>query len=200
MAQKQRKVFDIVSKGVVYGDFEDTPNPELDTTVPKSTSLGEYQPTQTHGHRADSSTRLITCKKVVILAVLLSVLVLVLWTLYSPDSNELELQGDTTEAGTTKSDLADVTKYFGLVVEKVGIMWKDLAEELDFSFQDIQVVDHNIRHRDDKDKCREVLHKWQQRNGRGATVKLLKDALVRAGLKSVAQDIDETIAKDHEEL
>ncbi|CAH1269589.1 Hypp4205 [Branchiostoma lanceolatum] len=153
----------------VYGDFEDTPNPELDTTVPKSTSLGEYQPTQTHGHRADSSTRLITCKKVVILAVLLSVLVLVLWTLYSPDSN----------------DLADVTKYFGLVVEKVGIMWKDLAEELDFSFQDIQVVDHNIRHHDDKDKCREVLHKWQQRNGRGATVKLLKDALVRAGLKSV---------------
>ncbi|KAI8514837.1 Glutamate receptor ionotropic, NMDA 2B [Branchiostoma belcheri] len=103
-------------------------------------------------------------------------------------------------AGSFKDPKTDVTKHFGMVIKKVGIRWKDLAEELGFSFQDIEVVEHNIRHRDDKDKCRELLHKWHQRNGREATDKLLKDALVRAGLKSVAQDIDNAVANGHQEL
>ncbi|XP_078608239.1 uncharacterized protein LOC144880111 isoform X2 [Branchiostoma floridae x Branchiostoma japonicum] len=165
----------------VYEDFVEAPDPKLDTTVPKSTTAGEYQTSQRHGHGTDFGKGFVTCGRIVILAVLMSVL---LWTFYSPDSNETP----------------DVTKHFGMIVKKVGIRWKDLAEKLGFSFEDIQVVDHNIRHRDDKDKCREILHRWHQRNGRAATVELLKDALVRAGLKSVARDIDDVVAKVHEEL
>ena len=79
--------------------------------------------------------------------------------------------------------------------EKIGDKWKDLARALDSS--DHCQANINRIQKDQggstKECCIEVLMCWRGREGRNATVEKLAEALVKALLKNIA---DELMCKD----
>ena len=75
--------------------------------------------------------------------------------------------------------------------EKIGDKWKDLARALDSSdhcqanINRIQTYQGGST----KECCIEVLMCWRGREGRNATVKKLAEALVKAQLKNIADEL-----------
>ena len=75
--------------------------------------------------------------------------------------------------------------------EKIGGKWKDLARALDSS--DYCQANINRMQKDQggstKECCIEVLVCWMSREGRNATVGKLAEALVKAELKNIADEL-----------
>ncbi|CAH1238267.1 FADD [Branchiostoma lanceolatum] len=86
--------------------------------------------------------------------------------------------------------LEDVCRVCPYVASNVAHKWRDLARELGLTEPDISAIDANQRG-NAKESCIEALETWRLRSGRDATVSELKKALVAAGLKLVADDIDD---------
>ncbi|XP_078693725.1 uncharacterized protein LOC144923233 [Branchiostoma floridae x Branchiostoma belcheri] len=73
------------------------------------------------------------------------------------------------------------------VSRNAGENWLDLAWLLEFSDADIQGFD---REKDLKKKCMKMLTAWRRRMGDDGTVSVLKEALVEAGVKNIADKLD----------
>ena len=67
----------------------------------------------------------------------------------------------------------------------IGVKWKDLARELEFSQASIEIIAKENFH-NAKECCIEVLVRWLRREGKDATAEKLVEALVEIGLKNVA--------------
>ncbi|XP_078618610.1 uncharacterized protein LOC144886084 isoform X2 [Branchiostoma floridae x Branchiostoma japonicum] len=87
------------------------------------------------------------------------------------------------------TDSNDVMQYFHKTVKGVGTSWKELALELGLSYETVQVIDQNVRLKDDFEKCWETLHQWRQINGKKATLNVLKEALTQIGMSSVKDEL-----------
>jgi len=73
--------------------------------------------------------------------------------------------------------------------EKIGGKWRDLARALDYSQANINRIQKD-QGGSTKECCIEVLVcSWMGREGRNATVKKLAEALVKAELKNVADEL-----------
>ncbi|XP_019643638.1 PREDICTED: uncharacterized protein LOC109484719 isoform X2 [Branchiostoma belcheri] len=94
-----------------------------------------------------------------------------------------------TPMGQSEIDVRDI---FEFVAENV-VRWKDLARKLDLSEAKIGGIDVKQRG-DTKESCMEVLEVWRLNEGReNATLESLKGALEEAGLKAVADDVDDQL-------
>ena len=67
----------------------------------------------------------------------------------------------------------------------IGVKWKDLARELEFSQASIEIIAKENFH-NAKECCIAVLVLWLRREGKDATAEKLVEALVEIGLKNVA--------------
>ena len=75
--------------------------------------------------------------------------------------------------------------------EKIGGKWKDLARALDSSDYCQANIDRiqTDQGGSTKECCIEVLVGWRRREGRDATVEKLAEALVKAQLKNIADEL-----------
>ncbi|XP_020632656.1 ankyrin-1-like [Orbicella faveolata] len=71
---------------------------------------------------------------------------------------------------------------------KVGEKWRDLARVLGYSHTEINGIQKE-QSSSIKECCIEVLVCWMRREGRNATVEKLAEALVKAELKDVADEL-----------
>jgi len=72
--------------------------------------------------------------------------------------------------------------------EKIGRKWRDLARALDYSHTEINGIQKD-QGGSTKECCIEVLVCWMSREGRNATVEKLAEALVKAELKNVTDEL-----------
>ncbi|KAI8489594.1 positive regulation of extrinsic apoptotic signaling pathway via death domain receptors protein [Branchiostoma belcheri] len=88
----------------------------------------------------------------------------------------------------SKERRARVYDYFYDIKEGVSTKWGDLAFHLGFKWADI----NNIagRNRDDKTSCMDMLCEWQSREGNDATIDVLKEALLKAELRNVVDELN----------
>ena len=74
--------------------------------------------------------------------------------------------------------------------EKIGCKWKDLTRRLNKSRHCQANIDRIQKdHGSTEECCIEVLVCWMRREGRSATVEKLAEALVKAGLRNVADEL-----------
>ncbi|XP_035678881.1 NACHT, LRR and PYD domains-containing protein 3-like [Branchiostoma floridae] len=80
----------------------------------------------------------------------------------------------------TDSELNDdVQEYFDDVIGEVSHKWDDLARKLGFKENRIKGI--RSSERDNDHRCREVLNRWRNREGRRATLQVLQQALIDIG-------------------
>eukprot|EP00058_Branchiostoma_floridae_P002429 XP_002587917.1 hypothetical protein BRAFLDRAFT_87305 [Branchiostoma floridae] len=99
-----------------------------------------------------------------------------------------ELQPGASLLGTTAE--GDVQGYFDDVIEEVSYKWDDLAWKLGFQDNEIKVI--RDLERDHDRRCREMLNRWRNREGRGATLQVLIQALKNIGETRTAESLEET--------
>ena len=73
------------------------------------------------------------------------------------------------------------------ICDEVGTCWEDLGIKLNLSAAFVRNVDADFRR--SREKAREILHKWMERQGEAATVGRLEDALLALEKKSIAQKL-----------
>ncbi|XP_035665037.1 uncharacterized protein LOC118408379 [Branchiostoma floridae] len=86
------------------------------------------------------------------------------------------------------SDAVDVEKYFDKVMKKVSHKWDDLARELGFDRNEIKGIATTEASPDHR--CREVLDRWRNREGSGATLQVLMQALINIGERLTAESLE----------
>ncbi|XP_019620707.1 PREDICTED: NACHT, LRR and PYD domains-containing protein 3-like [Branchiostoma belcheri] len=87
---------------------------------------------------------------------------------------------------------ADVQKYFDKVIDGVSHKWDDLARKLGFSENKIKGIWTDETLKPDQDhRCREVLHRWRNREGKEATLQVLKHALIDIDERATAESLEE---------
>ena len=72
--------------------------------------------------------------------------------------------------------------------EKIGDKWRDLARALKYSLASINRIQKD-QCGSTKECCIEVLVRWKCQEGRDATVEKLAEALVKAQLKNIADEL-----------
>ena len=72
--------------------------------------------------------------------------------------------------------------------DDIGPNWKDLARMLSYNQATIDAIE-NEKLNSNKECCIELLVRWLRQRGRDATAGKLADALTRAGLKNLADDL-----------
>ncbi|KAI8491284.1 hypothetical protein Bbelb_309170 [Branchiostoma belcheri] len=82
----------------------------------------------------------------------------------------------------------DVQKYFDKVSNGVSHKWDDLAPKLGFSENEIKGIRTDERNQDRR--CREMLHRWRNREGSRATLQDLKQALVDIGERRTKESLE----------
>eukprot|EP00058_Branchiostoma_floridae_P002435 XP_002587923.1 hypothetical protein BRAFLDRAFT_87311 [Branchiostoma floridae] len=97
-----------------------------------------------------------------------------------------ELQPGASLLGTTAE--GDVQGYFDDVIEEVSYKWDDLAWKLGFHDNEIKVI--RDLERDHDHRCREMLTRWGNREGRGATLQVLIQALKNIGETRTAESLE----------
>ncbi|XP_078682091.1 uncharacterized protein LOC144916679 isoform X1 [Branchiostoma floridae x Branchiostoma belcheri] len=89
----------------------------------------------------------------------------------------------------------DVQEYFDKVIRGVSNKWDDLARKLGFNENEIKGIRTDETLKPDQDhRCREVLHRWRNREGREATLQVLKQALIDIDERLTAESL-ETVAQ-----
>lgn len=73
------------------------------------------------------------------------------------------------------------------ICHEVGTCWDDLGIKLNLSTAFVRNVDADFRR--SREKAREILHKWMEKQGDAATVGRLEDALLALEKKSIAQKL-----------
>lgn len=73
------------------------------------------------------------------------------------------------------------------ICDDAGTCWDDLGIKLNLSAAAVRNVDADFRR--SREKAREVLHIWMERQGDAATVGSLEGALLALGKKSIAQKL-----------
>ncbi|XP_066301960.1 death domain-containing protein CRADD-like [Branchiostoma lanceolatum] len=81
----------------------------------------------------------------------------------------------------------DVEESFEKVVADVSIRWDDLAGKLKLSRNEIKGL--RTSQPDDDHRCREMLHRWMNKNGSDATLQDLKQALIDIGERLTAESL-----------
>ncbi|XP_019639576.1 PREDICTED: uncharacterized protein LOC109481439 [Branchiostoma belcheri] len=91
----------------------------------------------------------------------------------------------------TPRQSVDVEKYFDKVINGVSYKWDDLARKLGFNENEIKGIRTDETLKPDQDhRCREVLNRWRNREGRGATLQVLKQALINIGERATAESLE----------
>eukprot|EP00058_Branchiostoma_floridae_P002414 XP_002587902.1 hypothetical protein BRAFLDRAFT_87290 [Branchiostoma floridae] len=108
-------------------------------------------------------------------------------------SENPELQSGTSLEGTTADAWwevvpGDVLGHFDDVIQEVSHKWDDLARELGFQHNEIKVI--RDLERDHDRRCREMLTRWRNREGRGATLQVLNQALMNIGETRTAESLE----------
>ncbi|KAI8495096.1 hypothetical protein Bbelb_270820 [Branchiostoma belcheri] len=96
---------------------------------------------------------------------------------------------DINERLTAESLEVDMEKLIDKVVRYVSRKWDDLARYLHFSLQEIEAIESmkpSPEHR-----CIEMMHRWRSREGRGATVQVLKQALIDIDERLTAESLED---------
>ncbi|XP_019640600.1 PREDICTED: tumor necrosis factor receptor superfamily member 10A-like [Branchiostoma belcheri] len=83
---------------------------------------------------------------------------------------------------------ADVQKYFDKVINEVSHKWDDLARKLGFNENNIKGI--KTDQPDQDHRCREVLDRWRNREGRKATLQVLKQALINIDEQATAESLE----------
>ncbi|XP_035678824.1 uncharacterized protein LOC118417377 [Branchiostoma floridae] len=83
----------------------------------------------------------------------------------------------------------DVKDYFDTVIKEASNDWDELALELGFNYNEIGVI-RDLKPDQDR-RCREMLHRWRNREGSGATPQVLKQALIEIDQGRVAESFME---------
>ncbi|XP_078583806.1 uncharacterized protein LOC144866316 [Branchiostoma floridae x Branchiostoma japonicum] len=86
----------------------------------------------------------------------------------------------------------DVQQCFDKVIAEASPKWDDLARKLEFSRNEITGI--RTSERDDDNRCWEVLERWRNREGRYATLQVLKQALINIGERRTAESLEGMIA------
>ena len=73
------------------------------------------------------------------------------------------------------------------ICDEVGECWDDLGIKLNLSAAAVRNVDADFRRR--REKAREILHIWMEKQGNAATVGSLEDALLALKKKATAQKL-----------
>ncbi|KAI8488866.1 hypothetical protein Bbelb_333840 [Branchiostoma belcheri] len=82
-----------------------------------------------------------------------------------------------------------VARYFDIVVENACHEWKEVARRLGLSEPDIASTEQTYRG-NPRDCCSRALNMWLGDQGRQATAEVLREALISARLRSVAELIE----------
>eukprot|EP00058_Branchiostoma_floridae_P003830 XP_002589318.1 hypothetical protein BRAFLDRAFT_77771 [Branchiostoma floridae] len=101
------------------------------------------------------------------------------------------LKQPKTEDYSEDEDLqrkVDVQKCFDKVIAEVSHKWDDLARKLGFNENQIKGIDSSLPNQDHR--CREVLNMWRNREGSGATLQVLKQALIDIGERFTAETLE----------
>ncbi|XP_019622735.1 PREDICTED: uncharacterized protein LOC109468836 [Branchiostoma belcheri] len=105
---------------------------------------------------------------------------------------ELKMHQRDEEAGPSAvradtTGAVDMEESFEKVIEATSHKWDDLARKLGFSENQIDGI-HNSKI-DQDHRCREMLRRWRDREGRGATLQVLKQALINIGKRWTAEGL-----------
>ncbi|XP_078664042.1 uncharacterized protein LOC144907110 [Branchiostoma floridae x Branchiostoma belcheri] len=95
------------------------------------------------------------------------------------EQSNLSVKGD--EAG-------DMQEAFDKVINGVSHKWDDLARKLGFSENQIDGI-HNSKIDQDR-RCREMLRRWRNKNGKKATLQVLKQALIDIDERLTAESLE----------
>ncbi|XP_035659436.1 uncharacterized protein LOC118404469 [Branchiostoma floridae] len=108
-----------------------------------------------------------------------------------PETPELQPEIPGLQPGTTQK-LADaegdVQKHFDYVIEEISHKWDDMARKL--GFHDNKIKEIQDSERDHSHRCREILTRWRNREGRKATLQVLKQALKNIGETRTAESLE----------
>eukprot|EP00058_Branchiostoma_floridae_P003848 XP_002589336.1 hypothetical protein BRAFLDRAFT_77788 [Branchiostoma floridae] len=92
------------------------------------------------------------------------------------------------EGQRMRSPAGDVQECFGKVISEVSNKWDDLARELGFNENQIKGIETL---KADQDRmCREMLHRWRNREGSDATLQVLKQALINIEERLIAESLE----------
>ncbi|XP_078682078.1 NLR family CARD domain-containing protein 4-like isoform X3 [Branchiostoma floridae x Branchiostoma belcheri] len=83
---------------------------------------------------------------------------------------------------------ADVQEYFDKVIKGISNKWDDLARKLGFNRNEIKGI--KTDEPDQDHRCREVLDRWRNREGRKATLQVLKQALIDIDERATAESLE----------
>ncbi|XP_066268817.1 uncharacterized protein [Branchiostoma lanceolatum] len=94
-------------------------------------------------------------------------------------------------AGPSQSGAAkvDVTQYFDKVISSVSYKWDDLARKLGFERGEIKAIENTPALRDPNQRCREMLERWERSKAGGATLRILKQALIDIDERKTAESL-----------
>ncbi|XP_019620688.1 PREDICTED: uncharacterized protein LOC109467186 [Branchiostoma belcheri] len=96
---------------------------------------------------------------------------------------------DTTASCLSLVPQIDVEEYFDRVINGISHKWDDLARKLGFNRNEIKGI--RTDEPDQDHRCREVLDRWRNRKGRGATLQVLKQALINIDEQWTAESLEE---------
>ncbi|XP_078674892.1 uncharacterized protein LOC144912946 [Branchiostoma floridae x Branchiostoma belcheri] len=88
---------------------------------------------------------------------------------------------------TQPTSAADMQECFEKVITGVSRKWDDLARKLGFNENEIVGI-HNDK-LDQDHRCWEMLLRWRNREARGATLQILKQALISIGERLTAESL-----------
>ncbi|XP_066271881.1 uncharacterized protein [Branchiostoma lanceolatum] len=99
-----------------------------------------------------------------------------------------ELKTTSTRNETTKV-VADVQEehFDDVIIKEASARWDDLARKLGFNKNTIDVI-RDFKP-DQDSRCREMLERWRNGEGRKATLRVLKQALIDIGETRTAENL-----------
>ncbi|XP_078665731.1 uncharacterized protein LOC144908097 [Branchiostoma floridae x Branchiostoma belcheri] len=92
-------------------------------------------------------------------------------------------------AGPSGAVNNNVEKYFDNVIDGVSNRWENLARKLGLKENKIKGMRRSET--DDDKRCREVLNWWRNKNGRKATLQVLKQALIDIDERLTAENLED---------
>eukprot|EP00058_Branchiostoma_floridae_P002417 XP_002587905.1 hypothetical protein BRAFLDRAFT_87293 [Branchiostoma floridae] len=114
-----------------------------------------------------------------------------------PENHELQPENAELQPGTslegTRAD-CDVQGFFDDVIKEVSHKWDDLAWKLGFHGNEIKVI--RDLERDPDHRCREMLNRWRNREGRGATLQVLIQTLKYIGETRTAESLEGNVTSN----
>jgi hypothetical protein len=80
--------------------------------------------------------------------------------------------------------------------DHIGINWKAVARELEFTTTDVDAIVCRDEH-DLKEQIHRFFEQWKMREGSGASVQKLIEAVRAAGLRTILDDLQRALPGSH---